>query len=111
MSEYHRIRKKQFHLSLLEEEMQILSDKAKTAGMSKTEFLRNVILFGSARGRTNFTREDAKSLIYELNRIGNNINQIAYQANVNCAVNKNDFHALTDYYDKLLAQFSALAGR
>jgi len=109
MGEEHRKRERHFKLWLFDEEMEILNEKALAASMSKSEYVRNVILFGAARGKTNFSREDAKKIVYELNRIGNNINQIAYQANYNCAVSENNFFSLKNEFIKLLGEFETIA--
>lgn len=105
MSNEHRKRTKHFNLFLLDEEMEILNDKAAAANMSKTEYIRNVVLFGAARRRTNFASADADKISHELNRIGNNINQIAYQANSKCAVDENDFFWLREEFTHFLAAF------
>ena len=104
-----RIRKRRFNLCLLDEEMDILKIKAGKARMSMSEYLRNMILFGAAGGKAMFTSDDARRICYELNRIGNNINQVAYQANVNCAVSENDFNALRAQYVDLLSAFDSLS--
>jgi len=105
MAEEHRKRKRQFKLSLYDEELEYLTQKAFDANMPKTEFVRKIILYGSATERTNFSKEDAKQICYELNRIGNNINQIAYQANARGDVDKNDFEVLRNEFQNLLVVF------
>lgn len=105
MSEKHRKRQRVFQIHLLDEELDILSNKAEEAGMSRTEFIRNVILFGAARGKTNIDHQEVKTLAYEINRIGNNINQIAYQANLRCVVDEGMFLGLQNEFSNLLKVF------
>ena len=51
-------------------------------GLSKSEYLRKLILAESLTGKQwHMDRDQAKQLIYEVNRIGNNVNQIAYNTN------------------------------
>lgn len=105
MGEESRKRKRYFKVHLLDEELAILDAKADEAEMSKSEYIRNVILFGAAHRRTVFSKEDTKELIYEINRIGNNLNQIAYRANSNRTIDERDFQNLYDNYVDLLGQF------
>lgn len=108
MGEEHRKRQRYFKVHLLDEELAILDAKADEAGMSKSEFVRNVILFGAAHERTNFTKKESEALFYELNRIGNNINQIAFRANSRKTVDERDFKGLYDNYVELLAAYERL---
>jgi len=89
---------------LLDEEYDLLKEKASKSNMSMSAYIRSIILFGGIEGSVvNFTKEDADKISYELNRIGNNINQIAYHVNAKATVNENDFEQLRDYFEKYLA--------
>ena len=105
MGDEHRKRKNLFTLRLFDEEIAILDAKADEAGMNKSDFLRNMILFGAAHERTAFSKEDSKALIYELNRIGNNINQLAYLSNASHSVCDGNFEQLINDYFELLSVF------
>ena len=105
MSTPSRQRNRQFSVYLLEEEMAILEAKKDEAGMTKSEFIRNMILFGAAHERTTFSKADSEALIYELNRIGNNINQIAFRANANRTIDWRDFRSMYDDYMELLSAY------
>jgi hypothetical protein len=107
MAEHKRIRKTGFFVHLTEEELAILKEKATAARMSRTEFIRSIILFGSARGNTNFSAEDADRLQFELNRIGNNINQLAYQANSKRSTGAHETAQMAEEFRRLLAQFES----
>lgn len=105
MGEESRRRKRYFKVHLLDEELSLLDMKADEASMSKSEFIRNMILFGAAHERTMFSKEDSRALIYELNRIGNNVNQIAVRVNTNRAVDERDFQSLRDNFLELLGAY------
>lgn len=98
-----RLRNRSFPFYLMDEEYEVLEIKAHNAGMSKAEFLRNMILYGAAHERTLFPKEQASSILYELNRIGNNINQIAYWANSVKGIDR-------ERLDKLLIDYKDLLG-
>ena len=64
-----------------------------------------MILFGAAHERTLFTKKETENLLYEINRIGNNINQIAYRANVNKKIDEKDFQNMYANYVELLSVY------
>jgi len=109
MAEENRIRKKQFLIHLMKEEMELLESKSENAGMTKTEFIRNIITFGNTSSGEKMDKQDIKQWLYELNRIGNNINQIAYHVNYNSCVGENDFEQLKDEYIRILGLFEDIA--
>ena len=83
MKKADRFRKKQFLLWLLDEEFDILTDKAKMYKITKSDYLRSCIILGGILGdnRKNYTDEQVAVLRKEINHIGNNINQITYRLN------------------------------
>ena len=83
MAEKERFRTRQFKLWLLDEEFDILEDKAKMNKINKSDFLRSCIVLGGVLGdnRKNYTDEQVAVLRKEINHIGNNINQITYRLN------------------------------
>ena len=105
MGEDSRKRQRYFKVHLLDEELEILNAKADEAGMNKSEYIRNMILFGVAHERTLFSKKDTESLLYEINRIGNNINQIAYRANANKTIDERDFQDMYTNYTELLSVY------
>jgi len=109
MGEQHRNRNKNIRVWLSEEEHALLSKKANMENMSMSEFVRRMILFGAERVKTNFTREESQKIIYELNLIGNNINQIAYRVNAKATVDNNDFSELRDEFVEYLGLFHDVA--
>lgn len=109
MGEEHRRRTKLFQIRLYEEEMQILNDKAKEFSMSKTEFVRNCILFGGVYSPEKMDKEDLKKFLYELNRIGNNINQIAYNTNAKKSTDKEDMISLIQEFKEFQKLYKKFA--
>ena len=105
MAEIHRKRERKFTVHLLDEELAILDAKADEAEQTKSEYIRNMILFGAAHKKTNFTKDETEKLRYEINRIGNNINQIAYAMNQSEEFDEQKFISLQDSYIKLLGLF------
>ena len=82
MAEKHRIRTDQFRFTLLPEESAMLTKNAYELGLSKADYLRKIILYGNIIGQHPIMeKSQGRKLLYEVNRIGNNINQIAYNSN------------------------------
>ena len=74
MAEKDRVRTEQFRFTLLPEENAMLTKNAFEYGLSKSEYLRKLILAESLTGKQwHMDRDQAKQLIYEVNRIGNNV--------------------------------------
>lgn len=71
----------QLKVWISERESEILEKKISKLGISKSEYIRNCILFGFPGRKTNFSDEEAERIAYEMNRIGNNVNQIARYVN------------------------------
>ena len=105
MSENNRPKENIVGVRLLPEEAEVLQAKAEEANMSKARFLKNVILQGGAYEKTNFTAEDVGKLQYEIDKIGNNINQIAVRANGSSNIDEIEFFKLRDNYMELLSAF------
>lgn len=77
-----RKRKKQFLLCLSEYEMMMLEQKAYEFNITKTECLRQMILFGGVqKSKPPIDENIILKLIKEINPIGNRINQIARRTN------------------------------
>ena len=105
MSENNRPKEKIVGVRLLPEEAEVLQAKAEEDNMSKARFLKNVILQGGSYEKTNFTAEDVGKLQYEIDKIGNNINQIAVRANGSSNIDEIEFFKLRDNYMELLSAF------
>ena len=73
-----RKRNKRIHIYLTEEEFEKLTQKHKQSRLSREEFCRRVLNDVEVKQGPSL---ELAMLIKELNRIGNNINQIAVKAN------------------------------
>lgn len=71
----------QLKVWISERESELLEQKIAKLGISKSEYIRNCIIFGFPGRKTNFSDEEAERIAYEMNRIGNNVNQIARYVN------------------------------
>lgn len=112
MGNESRVRTEKYLLTLLPEESAMLTKNAYEYGMSKAEYLRKLILAESLSGKQwHMDKEQAKELIYEVNRIGNNVNQIAYNTNVKRFASNADWAELQKNYHKLMALFCQFALR
>lgn len=103
-----RRRGRQLHIFLLDEEATMLEVKSQDAKMSKSEYIRNLIVFGQASETTVFTKEETKKIRTELNRIGRNINQIAMNINMNRQGFSEDFRMLNQCYLELLSLYQQI---
>lgn len=86
-----RYRRRDFHVMLFDEELEILEAKAASFSMNKAEYVRDLILKGEvSRERKSRLASDVeyRELLYEINRIGNNLNQIAYNSNLKKSTGK-----------------------
>lgn len=86
----------------------MLEVKARDAGMSKSEYIRNLIVFGQVSETTVFTCEGTKQVRTELSRIGNNINQITMRINMNKQGFSEDFKILNQNYLELLSLYERI---
>ena len=80
MAEVHRIRTKEIRVKVTEEELKIAQDKAQYVGLNVSQFIRKVIIEDNVKKLpVNEIMEVSKTINeykYEINRIGNNINQL-----------------------------------
>jgi uncharacterized protein with HEPN domain len=96
--------KQEFYISQIEEEF--LREKMKEAGIkNKSAYLRKMAMDGYIihQDYTNL-----KAVIYELNRIGNNLNQIAKVANTYSEIDTNELKKIESGIDKIWRQLSSM---
>lgn len=105
MDKANRGRVKQINVRLFDEEWNILEYKAGIAEKSKSEFLRDLILLSSVKYNPVLTDEKFHKLLYEINRIGNNINQIAYNSNLKNSTGREEIQGLREQYSALLSLY------
>ena len=79
-----RKREKQIHIRLSEKEYAHLTEQADLAQLNMAQFVRNLIMGVKIKPRP---KEEWAELLRQMSAIGNNINQIAYRA---------ELHELTD---------------
>lgn len=84
----------QLKVWISEKESELLDQKISKLGITKSQYVRNCILYGSTVKKTMFSDEKADRIIYEMNRIGNNINQIAHFVNMEHTVAPDDFERI-----------------
>lgn len=108
MNTKKRYRNNRFEIRLFDEEVEILEDKAKAQGLSKTEYIREIILYSEVKESRRNILSDTKfmKLLYEINRIGNNINQIAYNSNLIKSTGKQEIKELKLQYENLLQLYT-----
>ena len=105
MEKNNRSRYKQMNIRLFGEEMNILEAKAKIADKTKSDYLRDLILFSEVKSKSVWKDENFKRLLYEINRIGNNINQIAYNSNLKKSTGREEIYSLREQYENLLSLY------
>ena len=90
LSEVNRFRKKELRVKLSEEEYLMICDKAYSCNLTVSDAIRSLIVFGQINAR--WMDKESKELVdgfnaimdkylQEINHIGNNINEIAYNTN------------------------------
>jgi len=71
-------RKKIVSLRLTESEFEQIKSEAEKLGYTTSDFIRSILL---KKNRCLKNKKDTKKILFELNRIGNNLNQIAKYVN------------------------------
>lgn len=100
-----RMRNCNFSMRLREHEEALLDVKKDEVGMTKSDYIRNAILFAPAGERPRYTSDYAQKMRQEINEIGNSVNEIAHMVNGRRIVLAVDLNALTEEYAKLLAVY------
>lgn len=108
MNNKKKYRNNRFEIRLFDEEVEILENKAKIQGLNKTEYIREIILYSEIKDnkRNILSDENFKKLLYEINRIGNNINQIAYNSNLIKSTGREEIKNLKEQYENLLQLYT-----
>lgn len=98
MAEEHRLRTKKLQVFLSKEEYEFLKDKAHYCDTNLSEYIRGIINNGAI---IKYAACDIQAAIAELNRVGNNINQIARTVNATGEFLEQDFEQLHMAYEDL----------
>ncbi|MCD8082061.1 MAG: hypothetical protein LUE86_00705 [Clostridiales bacterium] len=103
-----RARKCGFKVYLFPEERVILETKARVARMTKSDLIREFILYGEVRpsNRAIMSDENFKALVYEVSKIGTNVNMIAYNSNLKQSTGREEIELLKKEYYELLALYT-----
>ena len=86
------------HIVLTEDEYQALCQNAKKCGLTRSAYLRRLIMNKPVKARPT---KDIQKLIGEINKIGSNVNQIARSVNAGIATAedaKYSLHLLEQVY-------------
>lgn len=92
-----RLRDKQINFRVTEYEYQLIMERMEASGAVS---LKDYLLQAAVNGyliKVDYT--EIKELAYEVNRIGNNINQIAHKINSENAIYKGDIEEVQDKVD------------
>ncbi|WP_252219940.1 MULTISPECIES: plasmid mobilization relaxosome protein MobC [unclassified Clostridium] len=93
-----RIRSERIEFYVTKEELNEIDNKTKELKLDRSKYLRKVSL---QQPIVNIDMTYLNNVIYELNRIGNNINQIAKYTNSNNTLYKSDIKELQNKMDNI----------
>lgn len=94
VKEKNRLRDKQLNIRVTDYEYQLIKERMEKAGSSS---LREFVVEAAINGfLINVDYSDLKSLTYEINKIGTNINQIAHKINAENAVYKSQMNEIQE---------------
>lgn len=97
--EQYRLRDKQLNIRVTEYEYQLILERMKQSGSAT---LREFVVDSATNGfLINVDYSDIKELAYEINRIGNNINQIAHKINSEGSIYKTEIKEVQDNVDMI----------
>ena len=94
-----RKRERKIEAFVTEEELNMIDEKVKSSGLNnRSQYLRKVAL---GEPIINIDMSYLNNVIFELNKIGTNINQIAKYANSQGGVYKSDIKEIEEKMDKI----------
>ena len=97
--EKNRLRDKQLNIRVTDYEYQLIKERMEKSGSSS---LREFVVEAATNGfLINVDYSDLKSLAYEINKIGNNINQIAHKVNTENIVYKSQMNEIQEDIDMI----------
>lgn len=92
---------KMFKFRLSQEQKQLLNSKAKAANMNGTQFLIKYIESSNINVKTT-NKRDLKELLWNINKIGTNINQLSHGLNYSIQLEKLDSYNYKNLINKLI---------
>lgn len=102
-----RFRDKEIKFFVTEAELQFIDQKAQVAELNRSSYIRKMALEGYIL-KQDFSY--VEKLVYEVNKIGNNINQIAYKANSMEYLSTEDLKYLQKRLDEIYSRISLFYG-
>lgn len=97
--EQYRLRDKQLNIRVTDYEYQLIQERMKQSGSAT---LREFVVDAATNGfLINVDYSDIKALAYEINRIGNNINQIAHRINSEGIIYKTEIEEVQENVDMI----------
>jgi len=90
--------KKKKEIFFEEEDWEIIEEKANKCNLDTTKYIRKIALEGNV---IIYDLKDASNLVYEINKIGVNINQLAKKANEIKSIFEHDIKSMKREYDEL----------
>ena len=100
-----RIRKKQILIRLSEKEYRHLTEQADLAQLNINQFVRNLIMGVKIKPRP---KEEWAELLRQMSAIGNNINQMAYRAELNELTDEQALLSMQEEFAKLKQRMEEL---
>lgn len=95
----YRVRDRDIHIMVTEYEDKLIRQRMKASGKGT---LREYLVDMGINGYViNVDYSEMKNLVYEINKIGTNINQIAYKANSTNHISQIDIDELKDKVDSI----------
>lgn len=95
------MKKDEFKFRISKELKDLLNSKSQEANMNSSEFLRELILSSQINIKAT-NKKDIKELIWNINKIGVNINQLAYALNYSIEIKKLDNYSYQNLANRLL---------
>ena len=92
---------KMFKFRLSQEQRQLLDSKAKSVNMNSTQFLIKYIESSNITIKPS-NKKDLKELIWNINKIGTNINQLSHGLNYSIQLEKLDSYNYKNLINKLI---------
>ena len=111
MAEENRFRRNCIRVKLSDSEYDTIWQKSLASNLTLSDAIRSLIVFGcikpdgldeKSQVLVDKFNELLSQIVYEINRVGNNINQIAHIANTQKYVDREQIKHIVDYLDEIM---------
>lgn len=102
MLEDVRTRNEQLRVWLSKEEKELLVENSRAVNLSISDYIRRLINGERIIQLASFDTGQMKDFIYELNKIGNNLNQITRMINIKKDITDDDWEMVMSSYSDLV---------